>query len=136
MTKGWTWAPRPAKKVAFKVPVCIREKIEKQAGRLIESELRPRHIISKPQANHHNYIVDIHSKWHRHYFYFRARYRCQVPHRLSEFFDHGFARLECRGGNVFNLSYMRHTGRWWKLYNRLSLEECLEAIRKQAHFLP
>ena len=50
MAKGWTWVRGAAKKAGFKVPVRIKEQIEKQAGRLIESELRLRHVKSKPPA--------------------------------------------------------------------------------------
>ncbi|NQE54355.1 hypothetical protein C5S29_12245 [ANME-1 cluster archaeon GoMg3.2] len=38
--------------------------------------------------------------------------------------------------NRFNLSYMRHTGKWWGIYPDLTLDECIEAIRDEPHFMP
>jgi hypothetical protein len=40
------------------------------------------------------------------------------------------------GDERFNLSYMRHTGQWWEIYTELSLDESLDAIRDEPHFLP
>ncbi len=36
----------------------------------------------------------------------------------------------------FNLSYMRHTGKWWEIYPDLTLDECMNAIRDEPHFMP
>ena len=47
-----------------------------------------------------------------------------------------FARMEYTGQDRFNLSYMRHTGKWWEFYEGLSLDECLVVIRDEPHFAP
>lgn len=39
------------------------------------------------------------------------------------------------GGNRFALSYMRYNGKWFELFLSLSLDECLEAVRDDWHFL-
>lgn len=87
-----------------------------------------------------SYIVDIYTKWHRNYFYFCAKYACPGPNALSPSFDTGFARLECAGGvgrqSFFNLSYMRHTGKWWEIRHGLSLEQCLAEVREGGFFDP
>ena len=136
MARKMTWGFGPSKSAAAKIPDSVKARIEEQANLLIESELKPQHVKPKPSDNNFNYVVDIYSKWRKNYFYFCAKYRCPAPNRLSEFFEHKFARLEYAGDDLFNLSYMRHTGQWWGLYNGLSLKECLEAIRKEPHFLP
>jgi len=38
--------------------------------------------------------------------------------------------------NWFNLSYMWHTGKWWEIYPDLTLDECMDAIRDEPHFMP
>ena len=136
MTRKMTWVFAPAKSRTFKIPDGIKAKTEEGAHHLIESKLKPQHIKPNPPDNDFNYVVDIYSKWYRHYFYFCAKYRCPAPNRISEFFEHKFARLEYSGNDSFNLSYMRHTGQWWELYQGMSLKECLEAICQEPHFLP
>lgn len=136
MAGKMTWVFAPAKSPIFKIPDNVKALIEERANQLIESVLKPQHIKPKPPGSDLNYVVDIYSKWHRHYFYFCAKYRCPAPNRISEFFEHKFARLEYSGSDSFNLSYMRHTEQWWELYQEMSLKECLEAIRQEPHFLP
>jgi len=40
------------------------------------------------------------------------------------------------GKTRFNLSYMRHTGKWCEVFEGLSLEECLAKIREDQLFQP
>ena len=136
MARKMTWVFTPAKSPTFKIPDNVKALVEERANQLIESELKPQHVKLKPPGNNLNYVVEIYSKWHRHYFYLCAKYRCPASNRISEFFEHKFARLECFGNDSFNLSYMRHTEQWWELYQGMSLKECLEAIRQEPHFLP
>lgn len=50
--------------------------------------------------------------------------------------EHKFTRLERIGENVFNLSYFRHTGQWWQVYEGQCLESCLESIKTNPIFYP
>lgn len=134
--KRKTWIYSPPKPPKPKVPEAIKTELEAKAHELVESVLKPTHVKPPPQDERFNYVVDIFTKWHRNYFYFCARYRCPGPNALSPYFEVGFARLEYVGRRSFNLSYMRHTGKWWELYTGLSLDECLTAIRDEPHFLP
>lgn len=131
-----TWRPRPARKVNLKVPESVKVQVQQAANALIQSVLKPRHVKPPPKDPQFNYIVDIYSKWHRSYFYFCAAYRCPAPNRLSEFFESRFTRLEYAGNDTFNLSCMRHTGQWLELFVNLTLEDCLESIKSQPHYLP
>jgi len=79
---------------------------------------------------------DISAKWYRGYFYFNSKYRCPSVHCISEFFENKFARMEYVGEDKFNLSYMRHTGKWHELYQEISLNECLTSIREGPNFFP
>lgn len=136
MARKMSWVFAPAKIKTVKVPDYVKTSLVEQANHLIESDLKPRQVKLKATASDFNYIVDIFVKWHRSYFYFCAKYRCPAPDRITEFFETKFARMEYVGDDSFNLSYMRHTEQWWEIYHGLSLQRCLEAIRKEPHFLP
>ncbi len=132
--KGWFFKPEkpPKPKVSEKLKI----EVETKARDLIESFLKPTHIIPQPEEERFSYVVDIYSSWYRNYFYFYAKYCCPSPNCIVPFFETKFARMEYAGRDLFNLSYMRHTEQWFKLYDDLSLEECLTAIKDEPHFLP
>ena len=137
MAKGrkmWVFSlPKQSKP---KVPDAVKTNVEAKANDLIETVLKPNHIKPPSGDERFNYIVDIYSKWYRSYFYFCAKYACPGPNAISPFFETKFARLEYVDNECFNLSYMRHTGQWWEIYTELSLDESLDAIRDEPHFLP
>jgi hypothetical protein len=122
--------PRP------RVPEAVKAQLEVKAGELIDSILKPLHVKPPREDEQFNYIVDIYSKSYRNYFYFFSKYACPGPNAISPFFEAEFARLEYVDNERFNLAYMRHTGKWCEIYTELSLNECLEAIRDEPHFLP
>lgn len=130
------WKPRSPKKLKHKVPESIKAAVKGKADHLIQSVLKPEHIKPPLKDNDFNYIVDIFSKWHQSYFYFCATYRCPSPNAISEFFERRFARLEYTGSERFSLSYMRYTGQWIELFIDLTIDECLESIRSEPHYLP
>lgn len=133
--KTWVYCPPKPK-----VPDAVKVGVEKKAIELVDAVLKPEHVKPPLKNTKWNYIVDIYTKWHRNYFYFCAKYACPGPNALSPFFDTGFAGLEYVGGvgqqSRFNISYMRHTGRWWEIQRGLSLEQCLAEIRKGGIFHP
>ena len=49
-------------------------------------------------------------------------------------FETKFARMEYVGNERFNLSYMRHTQKWWEIYQELTITECLKLIVEEPHF--
>jgi len=129
------WVYSPPKPPKPKVPESIKEEVERKGNELVESTLKPK--IKPPSKDQRfNYLVDIYTKWYRNYFYFCGKYCSPGPNALSHYFELKFARMEYVGGNRFNLSYMRHTGKWWEIYEGLSLTECLKAIRDEPHFMP
>lgn len=119
-----------------KVPESVKVHVKEKADELIESRLKLEHIKPPPENAHLNYIVDIYSKWYHSYFYFCAAYLCPSPDAGSEFFESRFARLQYTGNDRFSISYMRHTGQWVGLFTELTLDECLESIKNEPHYLP
>ena len=129
--KMWIYSPRKKP-----VPDLLKAEVQSRANELVENFIKPEHIKPPPKDIEWNYIVDIYTKWHGSYFYFCAKYCSPGPNAISPSFETKFARMGYFGNNRFNLSYMRHTGRWWEIYTDLSLEECLTAIKDEPHFLP
>jgi hypothetical protein len=130
--KAWFFSPQKSPKP--KVPENIKIEVETKANELIESFLKPEYIKPPPDDMRFNYVVDIYTKWYRNYFYFCAKYACPGPNAISPFFESKFARMEYAGDGLFNLSYMRHTGQWFEIFQDLSMDECLETIKDFPHF--
>lgn len=132
--KGWFF--RPEKPPKPKVPENVKMEVEIKAGELVASFLKPNHIKPPHEDERFSYVVDIYTGWYRNYFYFYAKYRCPGPNCITPFFETKFARLEYVGKDIFNLSYMRHTGQWFEIYTGLSVDECLADVKDDPHFLP
>jgi hypothetical protein len=133
--KIWVYSPPKSK-----VPDIVKAEVETKATELVNAFLKPEYIKPPPKNAKWNYIIDLYTKWHRNYFYLCATYACPSPNAISPYFNMGFARLGYAGGigrqSRFNLSYMRHTGKWWVIWRGLSLEQCLVEIRGGGIFHP
>jgi hypothetical protein len=134
--KKMYWFYNPPRQPKPKVPELIKIEVKEAGDKFVESVLKPKFIEPNPQNKRFNYLVDIFTKWRGNYFYFYSKYRCPGPDAIEPFFETGFARMEYIGKDRFNLSYMRHTGKWWEIFTELSLEECIETIRDMPHFTP
>ena len=134
--KRWVYAPPKMPKP--KVPDSIKVELTQKANEIIQTQFKPwRSELDKgTKEKRFNYIVDLYTTWWRNYFYFCSKYHCPGPRAISEYFESRFTRMEYVGEQQFNLSYMRHTGQWWKVYEGMTLEECLETIKNEQIFWP
>ena len=123
----WVHVPRSAPKA--RVPDTVKTEASQQGQRLID-DWKPLYVKAPPQDHRWNYIVDLFTKWHGSYFYFVAKYACPGPNAISPFFEAPFTRLEYVGENRFNLSFMRHTGKWVEVEQELRIAKALESIRR------
>jgi hypothetical protein len=80
--------------------------------------------------------VDITTKWLGSKCYFISIYRSPGPHAISPTFEAKFAKLAYVGNGKFALSFQRHTGQWVELYDALTVDECLKAIKDDPWFVP
>ncbi len=134
-SKGrWVYAPK--KSAPPKLPETLKREVETKANALVESVLKPQHVLPPPEDPQSNYIEDITTKWYRNSISFSALYRSAGPHALGGQFEIKFARLTHLGGGRFTLAAMRHTGAWMEIYPSLTLEECLAAVRDDPWFQP
>ncbi|MHC4752319.1 MAG: DUF3024 domain-containing protein [Planctomycetota bacterium] len=130
--RQWIYSPRKRSRV----PDFVKKQATAKADGIIETLFKPRYIKPPPKNARFNYIVDIFTKWHKNCLYFRAKYACPGPNVLSPFFEENFTRLEYMATGRFNLAYMRHTGKWWVLFEDLPTEEAFAAVRDQVFFHP
>lgn len=103
--------------------------------KFIAEVLRPRFLPEiRPTA--FNYPVAIDGKWLGNKYRFITRYRSDDPRSYAPEFAAPFARLEYVSRDCFDLSWHRHTGEWFCLFQRQSLAEALHLIESEPHFEP
>ena len=124
------------KKIKPTVPDSIKSMLKEKADRLIDEVIKPQHVNPALTTNDYNYIADINSKWSRNYFYFCANYNCPGSNAMTPSFETQFARMEYVENNKFNLSYMKHTEKWFKVFKNLTMDDCLKLIEEDPIFLP
>ena len=134
--KRKAWMIRPAKKSTSKPSESLKAELEAKAHGLIENVLKPKHIRPPQEDEKFNYVIDIGTKWHGHFFYLYSTYACPGPNAISPTFESKFARMEYVGGGKFALYFMRHTGEWVGLYDGLSVDDCMKAIQDDPWFAP
>lgn len=133
--KRWVYSPSP-KAGGPALDAAAKARVEAKVRELIETELKPKHVQPPPADARFNYITDITLKWHSSTLFLVAVYTCPGPTALSPTFEARFARLRSAAGGTFDLSFMRHTGQWFELFQGKTLDECLQAIRDDPWFIP
>ncbi len=132
--KAWTFSAEKSPKASL--PGTLKDEVDTKAGELIENGLKPKHIQPSPEGSQSNYITDITTKWIGSTCYFISVYACPGPNAIAPSFEEKFARMELVGDAKFNLSFMRHTGKWVELYAGISVDDCLKAIQDDPWFMP
>ena len=130
------WMVGPAKKPKGSLDGTLKDEVDTKAKELIERVLKPKYIQPPPEGCQFNYITDIIAKWIGSTCYFVSIYACPGPNAIAPTFEEKFARMELVGDAKFNLSFMRHTGKWVQTYTGISLDECLKAIQDDPWFQP
>ncbi|KPH08332.1 hypothetical protein CO657_09080 [Rhizobium acidisoli] len=120
------------------VKVSPREKpaaadvLEKQAiiaacEAFIRNILKPR-FLPEIRQTEWNYVVDIRGSWAGNRYRFMQRYRSGMDHNRGEEFDAPFARIDRMGPDRYDIYWMRHTGKWWRLHAGVTLAEALRIL--------
>jgi hypothetical protein len=133
--KQWVWSPSSRASAPI-LDAATRSQVEAKARELIDAVLKPRHVKPPPEDARFNYLTDITLKWHGSTLFLVAVYACPGPNAVSPSFESRFARLKPADGGRFDVDFMRHTGQWVPLYQGLTLDQCLEAIRDDPWFTP
>ena len=130
------WMPGPAAKPKSTLPGTVKDEVDTKAKELIETVLKPKHVQPPPKDAQFNYITDITTKWLGSKSYFVSIYACPGLNAISPTFETKFARMEFVGDGKFALSFMRHTEQWVQLYDCLTVDECMTAIKDDPWFQP
>jgi hypothetical protein len=101
----------------------------------IDQVLKPR-FLPEVRPTEFNYPIDINGWWHGSNYRFMQRYRSGFVHNAGWEFDAPFTRLEYVAGDLFHLSYLRHTGQWHRLYCEVSLSQALSLIESDGLLHP
>jgi len=104
-------------------------------GTFVAEVLRLR-FLPEIRPTEFHYPIAIYGKWHGNKYRFLTRYRSDDPRSYAPEFEAPFARLEYVSRDRFDLSWRRHTGEWFRLFEYLSLAEALHLIESEPHFVP
>lgn len=112
-------------------PAAIEDR-EKQAiilacGTFIRDVLKPR-FLAEIRPTEFNYVIDIRGAWAGGRYRFMQRYRSGMAYNRGEGFDAPFARIDRVAPDRFDIYWMRHTGRWWRLHAGVLLAEALRIL--------
>lgn len=132
--KAWQFGP--GKKPKVSLPGTLKDEVNTKARKLIGTVLKPKHVELPTKGHQLNYITDLTTKWLGSKCYFISVYASPGPNALSPSFETKFARMEYVGDGKFALSFMRHSGQWVDLYEALTVDECMKAIRDDPWFVP
>lgn len=129
-----TWLPARSRPKKSSIPSDFKAHVAIKVKKFVETVLKPKFIQPPPKKPRFNYIIDVVAKWHGSSLYLISTYACPGPTAISPTFEAKFARMEFVGGTKFNLSFMRHSGKWVVLHRFLSWDECLDAIEHDYWF--
>jgi hypothetical protein len=123
------------KNQSIKIPKELKWVVQSKADLLVEKFKT--NLVRPPPTDHQfNYIVDIFTKWRGRSFYFCKKYCCPGPDNIHESFDVSYLRFEYAGERNFNLSFMRHTGKWAEVYTDVELDECFRLAETEEMLMP
>ena len=114
--------PRPALPDAS-----ARQAIVSACDALIRDVLKPR-FLPEIRPTEWNYVIDIRGAWAGGRYRFMQRYRSGFADNCGEEFDAPFDRLDRIGPDSFDIYWMRHTGKWWRVHGNMTLQAALQTI--------
>jgi hypothetical protein len=131
MGRGVNVGRRTANKPSAAEKLAIAAACEK----FIADVLKPR-FLPAIRPTEFNYPIALSGAWHGNKYRFMIRFRSGDPHSREPEFEEPFARLEYVGRDRFDVSYQRHTGDWFCMFQGVSLAEALDLIENTPHFQP
>ena len=131
--KRWVYSPKASGPT---LDAIAKARVEVKVRELIDEDLKPKHVKPPPKDARSNYLTDIVPKWHGSTLFLVAVYACPGPNAISPSFESRFARIRPAANGLYDLSFMRHTGKWVELYQGQTLDECLDSIRDDPWFMP
>lgn len=131
--KARAWVPgvsRPAR-----VTDAEKQRIVTACESFIRDVLKPR-FLPQIVPTELNYPIDIFGSWAGGRYRFVQRYRSGHEGSRGEEFDAPFARIDSVGLDRFDIYWMRHTGKWWRLYRGVTLAGALQILETDSFLHP
>ena len=126
---------RMYERVPAKVPNAIRQQLDAWADAWLETKFTRALAWRAANPGPLNFPVAVFSEWRGKSFYLCARYRTPKGAPVEEFVVRS-ARMTMTGFGRFELSFFRHTGRWFAIERGLTLSDCLKQIEENEMFWP
>lgn len=137
--KRWAYTGAKARKAKARtsngIPPSEKQAITTACESLINNFFIPK-FLPEIRPTEYNYGIAIYGKWHGNSYRFITRYHSDSSNSITPEFDAPFTRLEYVSKDCFDLSYMRHTGQWHRLFEHQSLAEALGSIEAMIYFHP
>ncbi len=127
MARTRQWVPQTRTARPSAVSDLEKRAIVAACDAFIRDVLKPR-FLPEIRPTKWNYVIDIRGAWAAGRYRFMQRYRSGMDHNRGEEFDAPFARIDRVGPDRFDIYWMRHTGKWWRLYARVTLAEALRIL--------
>ena len=128
------WVLSPAAKSKAKLSGWKKTEIENRCRPLVE-RFKQQYVNTNP-GKRFNYLTDVFIKWRGNNLYFCEKFKSEQEGMMDREFEEAFVRLDYMGNDSFNLSWFRHTGKWFQVANDLRLDDCLEMIETNPNFHP
>jgi len=111
----------------------IKEKVDK----IIERYMKPSVVRSQGARAGFGDVQDLYTKWHGDNLILIVKRRGgRGPGGYAEDFETKSGRLTLVGAGLFDVSYFRHTGRWWTIETDRTLKESLKYFREPSPVWP
>src|SRR5262245_27463087 len=130
---GWVrLTPEEMKWFSAEGKQLIKEKLDK----IIEHHMKPSILQSRGGRAAFGEVQDLYTKWHGHNLILIAKRRGDRGRGSAEDFETKSGRLTLVGADLFDVSYFRHTGRWWTIKTDCTLKQSLEYFRNPSPVWP
>lgn len=121
--------------VLARVPDDARRHVDTWADAWLRSKFTRLLELRAKDPGPFNYPVEVFSEWRGKSFYICARYRTNSGRPENDFI-HRSARLTMTGFERFDLSFFRHTGKWFAVRRNLTAADCFREIEANEVFWP
>jgi hypothetical protein len=131
---GWVkMTPAEAESFSAENKQAIKDKVDK----LVERYMKPAALQRHGRKAAFGDVQDIYTKWHGNSLVVIAKRRGgRMAGRDAEDFETKSGRLTHVGSDLFDVSYFRHTSRWWTIHYGCTLKTALKYLQKPSPLWP
>ena len=131
---GWVKLT-PAEVIAFSDEG--KRAIKRRVDEIIDRHMKPVLLKRHGRKPLFGDVYDVYTKWHGHDLILVAKRRGgRLNNRRVEDFETKSGRLTLVSVDDFDLSYFRHTGRWWTIRQDCTLKAALTFFQKPSPLWP